>query len=310
MVYNTRWVLLCAAVWCCACQPENVSLALSESSWQHCHDPPHLQLVSWQIKLQFWYSWFTVSWLMGRQTWDAWGFWNKVNTVLLQARGAPLRRRYVQGDERECSVSWQPFAVRLLLTKDVSLNSFPSFDLLDWQLWKLSIELFEFGLPLAHSLSFCLSNVLSYGSTFYDLVLNSCSIIRSRLRIVHAKPCPENMRFARKIMDITLPVRLKKLHSLYEHQGEGMVDSRKSVLQKRTEMFLTVFNGNWKDTSVNGLVHCCQLGCKCGGLDATSLGNLAADLFAEVVLSSRPTVPALSRWLKCSKSSKWFLSYP
>ena len=153
---------------------------------------------------------------------------------------------------------------------------------------------------------FCACNVLGFGSTFFDLVVHCSSYIRSYMQVVYGKPNPQNLQFAKTIMDLTLPVRLKKLQFQYDDDLEG--SKKQSILEKRTQLFLEIFNGDWKDSSPSGLKHVCRIGCSCGGLDRSKLADLAANLFVEIVLASRPTVPALSRWLKCSKSAKWFLN--
>ena len=72
------------------------------------------------------------------------------------------------------------------------------------------------------------------------------------------------------------------------------------------EEFLAVFNGNWKDWSQSGLRHYCWLGCPCGGKQGKELGEYAKVLYCKLVLSRKPQIPALNRWLKCRTTSRWF----
>ena len=155
---------------------------------------------------------------------------------------------------------------------------------------------------------FCTCNVLGFGSTFYDLVLQCSGYIRRNMRVTHCLPDLNDLKFAKRVMDLTLPVRLRKLQDMYDSENLQW-KVRVSTLQQRTELFLAVFNSNWKRTSEADLVHCCFMGCPCGCKSRAEVADLAANLFTEIILASRPVVPALSRWLKCSKSTKWFLQF-
>ncbi len=148
--------------------------------------------------------------------------------------------------------------------------------------------------------------MLGFGSTFYDVILQCHAYVRSSMRVVYSHPRDCDLAYAKAIMDLTLSVRLRKLQDYYQDQGAMLEKS--SILEKKTKLFLAIFNGNWKDTSRNGLLHHCFMGCPCGGLTPAALIQVAADLFVEIVLASKPSVPAVSRWLKCSKSAKWFLT--
>ena len=146
------------------------------------------------------------------------------------------------------------------------------------------------------------------GVWFY--ILRCCSSLPCIREIqfargVLASPCSD-LAYAQAIMDLTLSVRLRKLRDYYE--DDVSMREKCSTLERKTNLFLAIFNGNWKDTSQKGLVHHCFMGCPCGGLTPAALRQVGADLFVEIVLASKPSVPAVSRWLKCSKSAKWFLT--
>lgn len=92
-----------------------------------------------------------------------------------------------------------------------------------------------------------------------------------------------------------------------EDVSEAEVSSKMSALEQKIDRFLVIFNGCWRDSSPNGLVHHCHVGCACGGMRQDELALVASELYIEVMLCGRPSVPALSRWLKCAKTAKWFL---
>lgn len=164
----------------------------------------------------------------------------------------------------------------------------------------------EFLIWVLEQLRLCTCNVLGFGSTFYDVVLHCHAYVKSNLRVVYSHPRGSDLAYAQAIMDLTLSVRLRKLRDYYEDDVSML--EKCSTLERKTKLFLAIFNGNWKDTSQKGLVHHCFMGCPCGGLTPAALRQVAADLFVEIVLASKPSVPAVSRWLKCSKAAKWFLT--
>ena len=140
-------------------------------------------------------------------------------------------------------------------------------------------------------LRFCISNVLNFGTSFFDLVLQCTELIENSIRVSFEPPSPSNMKFAKDMLQAAMEGRRKlNLH------GSEHPESRQASL------FLSIFNGNWKS---NVITHHCSYECPCKG--SRSLGKLAGEVFAEVVLGARPTVPALSRWLKCASTAKWFL---
>lgn len=156
---------------------------------------------------------------------------------------------------------------------------------------------------------FCTCRVLSYGSTFYDLVARCADFVRSNIKVIYQQKPHHGVEYNARIIDLTMSSRVHKMTNFLDGQGDGGLEQqeRKSLLQKRLELFLCIFNGDWNDT-VN-ICHYCNIGCACGGLPQRQIADLAASLYVEVILAGRPTVPALSRWLKCSKTAKWFLSY-
>lgn len=73
------------------------------------------------------------------------------------------------------------------------------------------------------------------------------------------------------------------------------------------EAFKVIFNGDWRNWQVEGLRHYCFLGCQCGCRTELQLKTKAVTLYCSVVMGSRPRVPSLSRWLRCSMTAQWFL---
>ena len=140
-----------------------------------------------------------------------------------------------------------------------------------------------------------MSNVVAYGQTFLDLVLHTAAYIRRHMTVCYEPANMKHRRFAESVIKLALGKRL-----------QGTQEWRRK-LDKRVEAFLTIFNGDWKDWTSGGLKHHCSVRCSCGGLKGPCLGEYAASLYIELVLSSRPPIPALSRWLKCSETAKWFV---
>ena len=163
-------------------------------------------------------------------------------------------------------------------------------------------QLERVGVP---TVRFCTCRVLGYGSTFYDLVVHCAEYIRKNMKVVYTPSNPEHIKYAKKILDMTMSVRIAKLKYCLDESGNMTNTKKMSLLQQKVDMFLAILNSNWKSPS--SLWHHCTMGCPCGGLPQHQLAEQAANLFVEVVLASKPGVPALSRWLKCSRTARWFL---
>lgn len=131
-------------------------------------------------------------------------------------------------------------------------------------------------------LRFCCTNVCHFGQTFLDLSVHAAAHIRANMVIDYEAPDPRNAAFARCITNIALPKQTD-----------------------RVELFLAIFNSDW---SRRTLKHHCSLTCKCGGLSPPALAQLAATLWTEIIMCKRPPVPALSRWLRCADTARWFVS--
>ncbi len=65
-----------------------------------------------------------------------------------------------------------------------------------------------------------------------------------------------------------------------------------------------MFNSDWRSERI---VHHCWLGCPCKSMSKKEVAMKAVAALIGLVFASRPAVPALSRWLKCSETSQWFL---
>ena len=145
---------------------------------------------------------------------------------------------------------------------------------------------------------FCMSNVVAYGQTFLDLVLHIAAYIKRYMTVSYEPASMTHRRFAESVVKLALGKRLRG--------GDDKSEWRRK-LDERIQTFLNIFNGDWKVWSPGGLKHHCSIRCSCGGMKGPELGSYAASLFTELVLCSRPPIPALSRWLKCSETAKWYV---
>lgn len=88
------------------------------------------------------------------------------------------------------------------------------------------------------------------------------------------------------------------------HIKEVDGDADSSVHKKElVDYLLLMFNGDWRSSRI---AHYCQLGCRCGCRTKEEVVAKAKAALLGVIFATRPSVPALSRWLKCSKTAKWF----
>lgn len=75
--------------------------------------------------------------------------------------------------------------------------------------------------------------------------------------------------------------------------------------QERVKQFLDIFNGDWRKPHIK---HHCSVYCRCGGQPLEKVAEMASSLFLEIILSGKPKIPALNRWLRCAETSTWFMS--
>ena len=145
---------------------------------------------------------------------------------------------------------------------------------------------------------FCASNVVSFGQTFCELILQSSAFIKQNMTVVYEAPDPAWAMYAHDVAKLTI----KQLRSdLASHKYDpGDLNHRR----QRINLFLSVFNSDWKSPVLR---HHCSMTCPCGCLPASDLAALAAELYVEIILGSRPPIPALNRWLKCSSTARWFM---
>ena len=76
----------------------------------------------------------------------------------------------------------------------------------------------------------------------------------------------------------------------------------------KAHTLIKMFSSNWRNWTADGLVHHCYLGCGCENLNDTKVRAWAAIL--DVIFAARPIIPALSRWTKCCKTARFFVSGP
>ena len=107
-----------------------------------------------------------------------------------------------------------------------------------------------------------------------------------------------------------MPVQLcRRTHLDKSNQAEAATDSElTSTKAARLDLFLEIFNSNWKHTGIQDLKHHCRVGCPCKCVSRTELADLASSLYVELILFGRPPIPALNRWLRCRETAKWYLT--
>ena len=149
---------------------------------------------------------------------------------------------------------------------------------------------------------FCISNVIAFGHTFFDILLHATAYIRLHIQIRHSKPDPSWRRYAEEVMKLA---DRKSKSPDSDGQSEGAQTQKQ---QQRRQLFFQIFNGDWRNHSPEGLIHHCHMQCPCKGMSQKDLGELAANLYVENILSARPQIPALSRWLRCADTCCWYLS--
>ena len=95
-------------------------------------------------------------------------------------------------------------------------------------------------------------------------------------------------------MELSLPY----LQSVSENQS-----GRETKLAHMVKWLLVIYNGDWRSPTP---IHHCKLGCECKCESPAQLRLKAMTVFVAFVMGSRPAVPALSRWLKCVKTARWY----
>ena len=143
--------------------------------------------------------------------------------------------------------------------------------------------------------------MLNFGTVFYDLVVKCADVIQKRIQVSYDPPSDADRSFAKTMMKLSHAARKKA--KLLGNDDDDDDDDNDSTLDAETlQKFLNIFNGNWKSSIIT---HHCSVLCPCNG--TKNIGKLAGELFAQVILGARPVVPALSRWLKCAATAKWFM---
>lgn len=119
---------------------------------------------------------------------------------------------------------------------------------------------------------------------------------------LNARPLQEWLEYAKLVLKTSL-----EEERVADDGGEAFESDSDSESDKTLrDEFLAVFNGDWQNWSQSGLRHYCCLGCPCGGKQGKELGEYAKVLYCKLVLSRKPQIPALNRWLKCRTTSRWF----
>ena len=104
---------------------------------------------------------------------------------------------------------------------------------------------------------------------------------------------PRNVDYATSVVELALPY-LKTLDDL---------EGKPGITAKRLQWLKLIFNGDWRSERV---VHHCHLGCPCGSRNGYEVKLKATAIYTSFILGTRPPVPALSKWLKCGQTARWF----
>lgn len=163
----------------------------------------------------------------------------------------------------------------------------------------LGFPINRFALFALHALRFCLANVVSFGQNFFELILHSAAFIKSNLEIIYGEEPKKSWAvYAHTVLRKT--VKQMRDPKYLEELPADVAAAR----QEQLRMFLCLFNGDWRSPVPR---HYCSMSCPCGGLPKGELLELAASTYCQVVLCSRPPIPALSRWLKCAATARWYM---
>ena len=120
--------------------------------------------------------------------------------------------------------------------------------------------------------------------------------IKTSMQISYDPPDPANGRYAKSIL---------KIAGCCSSELEDSDESReaKARRKERLDLFLAIWNGDWRNPVPT---HHCSVYCACGGCGSDKVAELAANLYIEIALSSKPRIPALNRWLRCLDTARWY----
>ncbi len=88
-----------------------------------------------------------------------------------------------------------------------------------------------------------------------------------------------------------------------EHDDGAESADDSDMRQDRAQFLLRMDNGDWSEKKF--VTHYCRLGCGCQNEQEALCKTVLA--IAQVVMSSRPKVPALSRWTTCLNAARFFM---
>ena len=140
---------------------------------------------------------------------------------------------------------------------------------------------------------FCTTNVLlsapQSGNVWLDLQTMAMRLVHERFRVVYSPPNPEHNKFSELVVKMTLL------------DGLDASDVQSARTRDLAAQLLRIFNGDWTSLQI---YHHCKLGCGClSELDSLARAKAAV---AEVLFSRKPSIPAISRWTSCVKSSRFY----
>lgn len=140
------------------------------------------------------------------------------------------------------------------------------------------------------------------------MTLHVAAYIKANLQIDYTDPDPAWRKYAETIIAWT---HLDRSRRRDVPEGDFAQEANASARkhQEQLDLFLCIFNSNWKRTGPGSIKHHCRLGCPCGCLSRDKLAELASSLFCQLILFGKPPIPALNRWLRCRETSKWYLNH-
>lgn len=148
---------------------------------------------------------------------------------------------------------------------------------------------------------FCSAKVLHAGNTFFDLITHVANEILENMEVVYGQnpQSSADQQYAESVLALAYPVWI-----LNDDLDDDDLEKhrRRRILKEKLGWLKLIFNGDWRGP----LRHYCRLGCPCACGSAQAVRQKAVIVFLDVVLGARPSVPALSRWCKCSKTATWF----
>jgi hypothetical protein len=119
-------------------------------------------------------------------------------------------------------------------------------------------------------------------------------LLMTMISDIQLSPDPAYRVYAEQLLSVTY-LRQKDV-------DDGLTDSDR---RQRATALVSIFNSDWRDWTLAGFKHHRQLGD--GFASDSEIKVRAFAAIMDVVFSRRPTIPSVSRWTKCTQTSRWFV---